>query len=1230
MKKIEVTLPTRKWGSLTTAYPPASIQVGEDALTDGSVNVRTSDNGMLRRRDGFLKYNPVELSSTISDQYEAIFSDGTHQLLAVSGGILSASTGDGTFVPVKTDLTPTANVECALYLDRIYCGNGIDNPFVIDRTSSYGDMAALPVTITVVDYTALGSDSVTVGATTKTEGVDWTAATSNTATATSLASALDAISGVTATAEGAVITVTSNTAHIAYGSDLTNLTIAGNTALRTKPMGCQPPTTYVTASDKDDLGDVPAGTYTYKVTFVYYGFEESNPGPASVAVSPTGGGSTVALTNVPLGGYGVTARYIYRDDGSGVYRWVGELDNNTATTYDDDQASGDEIVSEDQGLPPVFANICAHADRLWMSGVAGALPYLFHTEAGKPDIVWSTDNILCNPTDPICAPYPYSERVMVLNRRSVGVISGSTSDTFAYQPLPGGNGCVDSRTIQVRSVDGVPPLVWLSDGSVQSFNGATFSDLGESISDLLELNVQQAKNAKGSITHTTSAHFAEGDITGGVSTTLVPGSVTTQNPAYTWDTQAKWEAPSVEAPVNCATAKTPGALKMPVAFAPTIASGTHEGTEENESNNLTLSASGDITGGTITTQQFFPLGLPTGLAYKITITRSCYFTGMHWPSLGSYATFASASTGKIWRDSFGTVGAEAGTLALSATPLGPLFGLYNYAPVEFTGSVFLTPGTYWVGVVHSAGFLRCPCTSVLADMKRLDGSTWSTPASAPTTAYSEDSATWACTTVPAPASGVWYSSVYDSGLYASEDDLITNLATTGTYPAGTSSIAAVYQADSGADLDISVLGDLTPQTSTDLNGNTNLTFPNTKRYWRIKVTLQTADDRAVPVVGPPTLKFPTTTTWISDPIDCSAGVTSYDTLTPTQTVPEGTSVTITAASCATEDGTYSEYAAIGEVEVAQFLKVKAVLTSNAGNTLTPTLSALGLTYTIEGTFVSAAINTGTTPAGWDVFQQDSDVNGGTLTFAMAPTPYSSWVTVTNGQFPAVPVNSLVKWKATFVSTAGKVPVVRSATINWRRSDAQSSRAASFFYDGSYFLAAAPFNSTVNSVILELDSEGNWRRHSGFSAGTFGYFFNEPYMGSDSDGYFYKMFEGDADGDAEISMDLRFKAFDFGDATKRKTLRLIRVTGLSNGATFTPYYSVDGGATWQTMTDELGATSFTVGADSSVFVKRLAPTDGTIPTGSTIMPRLVSSGTPAAEVHEIKMTVFARNSEALNA
>lgn len=90
------------------------------------------------------------------------------------------------------------------------------------KASIVEDDRAFAAVVTIVDYTALSGDTVTLGVngsdTTKTEGATWTAATSNDATATSLASDLNGIAGVSAVAVSAVVTVT-----IENGNNISNL-----------------------------------------------------------------------------------------------------------------------------------------------------------------------------------------------------------------------------------------------------------------------------------------------------------------------------------------------------------------------------------------------------------------------------------------------------------------------------------------------------------------------------------------------------------------------------------------------------------------------------------------------------------------------------------------------------------------------------------------------------------------------------------------------------------------------------------------------------------------------------------------------------------------------------------------------------------------------------------------------------------------------------------------------
>lgn len=93
---------------------------------------------------------------------------------------------------------------------------------VLDYEELIGAAAASTITITA--YASLSGKTFTIGTDVLTEGVDFTAGTSNNATATSLAAAIDALADVSAAAVGAVVTVTA----AAVGRDGNAITLATN------------------------------------------------------------------------------------------------------------------------------------------------------------------------------------------------------------------------------------------------------------------------------------------------------------------------------------------------------------------------------------------------------------------------------------------------------------------------------------------------------------------------------------------------------------------------------------------------------------------------------------------------------------------------------------------------------------------------------------------------------------------------------------------------------------------------------------------------------------------------------------------------------------------------------------------------------------------------------------------------------------------------------------------
>lgn len=76
-----------------------------------------------------------------------------------------------------------------------------------------------------------------------------------------------------------------------------------------------------------------SGLYEYVVTFVTAS-GETLPSPESAAVSPAV--QQARLTALPIGGSGTISRRIYRaKDGSGIYRRIAEIADNTTVQYDD-------------------------------------------------------------------------------------------------------------------------------------------------------------------------------------------------------------------------------------------------------------------------------------------------------------------------------------------------------------------------------------------------------------------------------------------------------------------------------------------------------------------------------------------------------------------------------------------------------------------------------------------------------------------------------------------------------------------------------------------------------------------------------------------------------------------------------------------------------------------------------------------------------------------------------
>ena len=142
-----------------------------------------------------------------------------------NGTQITLATVNGTDVTYTADLQFVRTVAEWINASDLTVSSTIE---AIDLTTA-GDAVAATGTITITDFSALSTDTVTINGTALVEATDWAAGASNNAAATALAAAIDGVTGVNATANAAVITVTATTAGTA-GNAITMAYTSGGTA----------------------------------------------------------------------------------------------------------------------------------------------------------------------------------------------------------------------------------------------------------------------------------------------------------------------------------------------------------------------------------------------------------------------------------------------------------------------------------------------------------------------------------------------------------------------------------------------------------------------------------------------------------------------------------------------------------------------------------------------------------------------------------------------------------------------------------------------------------------------------------------------------------------------------------------------------------------------------------------------------------------------------------------
>ena len=997
------------------------------------------------------------------------------------------------------------------------------------------------------------------------------------------------------------------------------------TPAKIRGMGAQVPSSAATAVRATDstTNQVPAGSHTYKITYLYYnGAEESNGSATSAVCVNDSSHTSNSLTAIPAGGYGVTARNIYRDNNDGNFLLLATLSDNTTTSYTDILPVGSTPtpIPTTNGLPPTFKYVALYLDRLFVIDVTGK--NIFWSNPGEPDVFNQSANSISGPQDDVMtAIYLYNGIPWVFGQHTVGVILGTTDSSFFYSPISTSVGCIDNRSIQTRTIISTPTLIWLSatpNKGLYYTNGSTVQYLSDLIEDLT-FNLAQISFLQRQNTQNSQAAFQGGTASASIDLLTNPGTIQTINPVSSYSHAADWAAGTLS---NIAVSGDQ--LMVPVGKAFTLASGTLGGQAQISGANITLPGAAAP----------YSLAAPPdgGLKSWTGSSGTIYmpFIPTQTGTLSGYTVYCQTPTvqagvigGQLLSDNLGTPGS-----VISGSNLTSPFLIQQtstFIHVGGTSTAVLTAGTrYWVGFAAvnsttmgtSGGFPSPGAGSYFSP----DGSSFSPSAFG--FAGGVD-----ITPTHTSSTGTWQSPVYDS--------LSTTLSTgmtinyTGSYPGGSSSSVQVQGSSDQSSW-------TTTDTLSSMTGTQSLTG-GVYRYWRIIVTVSTSDNTNVPLVSAPSLFFNTTGTWTSAAILCTTDITALSALIQSASIPFGTTSTITIATSASSGSGYSSFTAIGLATPNTYAKIRVTMVTTTDNLTSPTLLSAELDWTVTGTLISSVIDTGSVPSGWGLFQYAQVGTAGTVAFSFRTASSSSglsgasWVAVSNGAFPTNSVLEFCQWKATLTATGNNTPEVNSVTVNWVLTSGTNIRPASLFFNKSYYLAVATAGSTFNNILIEMDYEGNWRIHDGVTIGTMGTYFNDAYYADSTTGKVYSAFALSTDNGTAISFDLRTKAFGAADNIHLKVVRSLKVAGTNTGTTIHAYYSVDLGGTWVEMLNSSGTTGYATTADSSEFTEFFVPTfSGASPTsGRTIIFRVTSTDSFPCAIRQLSPSYYVRKGKGIS-
>lgn len=160
--------------------------------------------------------------------------------------------------------------------------------------------------------------------------------------------------------------------------------------------GVYPPPTNTGSFVSNGGGNVQAGDYFYKFTYLNSYSAESDVTTANAATIVVTNSAVVRITSIPVApqSWGVSSRRIYRAAtsvaGSGSYKLVGTISDNTTTAFNDSIQSPTTVAPTDNGVPPKYSVCIYHQNRLFMNDTANP-NFVWYSELGEPFTVASTN-----------------------------------------------------------------------------------------------------------------------------------------------------------------------------------------------------------------------------------------------------------------------------------------------------------------------------------------------------------------------------------------------------------------------------------------------------------------------------------------------------------------------------------------------------------------------------------------------------------------------------------------------------------------------------------------------------------------------------------------------------------------------------------------------------------------------------------------------------------------------